>query len=130
MANSTKKLSSKTVKLIFDELVHTMDMIGETIRNSGAIDMAVFKANQERNIHDQAAVAMYEIAQNHPFSDGNKREAYLVASYILWEKGLKVKANYQSTFKLLRKIAMRRANVDEVKNGSENIQLVFSQQFK
>ena len=101
MANSTKKLSSETVKLIFDELVHAMDMIGETIRSSGVIDMAVFKANQERNIHDQAAVAMYEIAQNRPFSDGNKRAAYLVASYILWEKGLKIKANYHSTFKLL-----------------------------
>jgi prophage maintenance system killer protein len=36
---------------------------------------------------------MYHIASNHPFSDGNKRMAILLAELILNNQGFKLKAN-------------------------------------
>ncbi len=109
------KLSSKDVEAVFEELCATMEMKGQTILNQGVIEIAIFKANKEKDIFSQAAVAMYEIAQGHAFSDGNKRAAYLIASYILWEKGYKIKANPNSTIKLLLRIAQKKANLREVK---------------
>lgn len=57
------------------------------------IDFAIFKVNKEKDLFNQAAIAMYHIASNHPFSDGNKRMAILLAELILNNQGFKLKAN-------------------------------------
>ena len=75
----------------------------------------MFKVGKEKDLFDQAAVAMYEIARQHAFSDGNKRAGYLVASYVLGEGGYKISANPNSCRKLLLKIAQGRSSLEEVK---------------
>ncbi len=108
------KLTSELVKVVFDEMCQAMEL-HEAIISQGVIDLAVFKVNNEENLVDQAAVAMYEIARQHAFSDGNKRAAYLAASFVLGEEGYKISANPDSCRKLLLKIAQNKATLKEVK---------------
>jgi death-on-curing protein len=114
IVDNKMRLAPELIEPIFDEMCSAMEM-NETIINRGVIDSAVFKANRERDLFDQTAVSMYEIARHHAFSDGNKRAAYLVASYVLGGGGYKISANPYSCRKLLLKIAQGRSSLKEVK---------------
>jgi death-on-curing protein len=114
IVDNKMKLAPELIETIFEEMCSAMEM-NEAIIHRGVIDLAVFKANREKNLCDQAAVSMYEIARQHAFSDGNKRAAYLVASYVLGEGGYKISANYGSCRKLLLKIAQGRSSLKDVK---------------
>ncbi|WP_456474368.1 type II toxin-antitoxin system death-on-curing family toxin [Candidatus Pyrohabitans sp.] len=109
------KVTPDVIETLFDEMLLTMEIQGETILNRGIIDMATFKVNKQRDVFDQAAMAMFEIAAQHAFSDGNKRMAYLLAETILYQKNFKIKCNPDSCIKLLVKIAQNKATLKEVK---------------
>lgn len=57
------------------------------VRDPGTLDFIVMAINLAPTPVEQAAVALHRIASQHPFFDGNKRTALIVAETILGEHG-------------------------------------------
>jgi death-on-curing family protein len=57
------------------------------VRDPGTLDFIVMAINLAPTPVEQAAVALHRIASQHPFFDGNKRTALIVAETILGEDG-------------------------------------------
>lgn len=88
-----------------DEVIGAHDYIIERwggrpgIIDHNALSSACFKTpyiNQhhesgERNLYDQAAIYMWNIARSHPFADGNKRTAVAAALLFLQNNGVETK---------------------------------------
>jgi death-on-curing protein len=88
----------------------------EAILNQGGIDLTIFKITKEKTIFDQASAAMYEIAVNQFFSDGNKRTAIILTELILNKGGYKLKVeNPEQTKNTVIKIARKKKDVKEIK---------------
>lgn len=113
------RITSDGITHVFTECCKQMESKGVII-NPGIIDDAIIKVNQEKNLFDQAAVAMFEIARNQSLTDGNKRMAYLTASIILGLKGYKISAAFQNTEKQLLKIAQHRMTLKDLKEWIKN----------
>jgi len=68
------------------------------VRDQGALDAALARpenkaAYGEPTVLELAAAYAYGIACNHPFSDGNKRTAFIVSALFLDEQGFAVEAS-------------------------------------
>ena len=57
------------------------------IRDQGTLDFIVMAINLAPTSVEQAAVALHRIASQHPYFDGNKRTALIVAETVLGEDG-------------------------------------------
>jgi len=57
------------------------------LRDPATIEYVVYRVNRSRNSFRNAAIALYGIATGHPFIDGNKRTALVVAENILADSG-------------------------------------------
>lgn len=114
MVDKQIRITPEIVKELFEEVCKATLTRGAVL-NQADIDLTVFGVNKEKDVFNQAAVAMYRIASSHPFSDGNKRTAVLLAELILNQRGFKLKANPDVATKLLLKIASGKEDLDEVK---------------
>jgi death-on-curing protein len=114
MGNRRIRISPGIVEEVF-RVVCEAAQAKSAIINQADIDLAIFEANREKNLADQAGVAMYRIASGHAFINGNKRTAILLAELILNKGGHKLKANPDATIKLLQRIASGKAKPSEVK---------------
>jgi len=57
------------------------------VLNLGTLDYLVYRASRETDPYRRAAPVLYHIGVRHPFIDGNKRTAFMVADTILGEAG-------------------------------------------
>lgn len=57
------------------------------VRDQGTLDFIVMAINLAPTSIEQAAVALHRIASQHPYFDGNKRTALIVAETVLGEDG-------------------------------------------
>lgn len=67
------------------------------VRDANALESAVARAQQlayygEPDFADLAAAYGFGIARNHPFSDGNKRTAFVAVELFLWLNGMELTA--------------------------------------
>lgn len=65
---------------------------GQGLRDAGALESALDRpknkaAYGEPDVFELAAAYLYGIAKNHPFVDGNKRAAFVVAAVFLIDNG-------------------------------------------
>ena len=58
-----------------------------------------------RDVHVLAAAYLYGFAKNHPFSDGNKRTAYLAAFTFLYLNGWLVEAEQEVIIEFVLEVA-------------------------
>lgn len=80
------------------------------VRDPGALKSALDRpknkfAYAEPDIYELAAAYGYGIASNHPFSDGNKRTAYVVSLLFLALNGLKVEASHEEKYRTFLNLA-------------------------
>ena len=66
------------------------------VRDAGLLESALARAQNlhaygEPDAFDLSAAYAYGIARNHPFSDGNKRTAWIVARLFLADNGCKLR---------------------------------------
>lgn len=64
---------------------------------------------------DRAALAMYTIAALHPFHDGNKRTAFVVANLILQLAGWEVVVDNDEMAEFVLLVAMKRQSKMQIK---------------
>lgn len=56
-------------------------------------------------LNEKAAAYLFFLARNHPFSDGNKRTAYLAAATFLLMSGVKLRGSDDAVFELVLQTA-------------------------
>ena len=69
----------------------------------------------ERTPWDKAALALYTIAALHPFNDGNKRTAFVVANLILQLAGWEVVVDDDEMAEFVLLVAMKRESKMQIK---------------
>lgn len=82
------------------------------IRDAGALASALAQPSQEAfgaefypTLNEKAAAYLFFLARNHPFSDGNKRTAYLAAATFLLMNGVKLRGSDDAVFELVLQTA-------------------------
>lgn len=82
------------------------------IRDAGALASALAQPSQEAfgaefypTLNEKAAAYLVFLARNHPFSDGNKRTAYLAAATFLLMNGVKLRGSDDAVFELVLQTA-------------------------
>ena len=94
---SWKWLTREAVEIIHDEQLREHGGLAG-IKDENSLEAALARpqnkaAYGEPSVFDLAAAYLFGIARNHPFSDGNKRTAYLAAYTFLRIHRLEVCAN-------------------------------------
>lgn len=69
----------------------------------------------EETAWDKAALALYTIAALHPFNDGNKRTAFVVANLILQLVGWEVVVDNDEMAEFVLLVAMKRQSKMQIK---------------
>jgi len=95
--------------------------------NIGNLSFALWKSLSlaKKELHKKefhkiwATNAVCEIAQLHPFTDGNKRTSYVISKLILYLGGLDFEVDYEKATEYLIKIASKKIHYDEVYNWIE-----------
>jgi death on curing protein len=67
--------------------------------------MLEYKVGNSKTVFMNAAIALQEIAAQHPFVNGNKRTAFLTAKMILAEEGYNLVASTADTVKFVISVA-------------------------
>lgn len=82
------------------------------IRDAGALASALAQPSQEAfgaefypTLNEKAAAYLFFLARNHPFSDGNKRTAYLAAATFSLMNGVKLRGSDDAVFELVLQTA-------------------------
>jgi death-on-curing protein len=80
------EISVEKIIEIHDEVIANYDGAGGILTES-TLHFLVYRINRERDLFRRAAIAMHAIGSQHPFIDGNKRTALIVAENILGRDG-------------------------------------------
>jgi death-on-curing protein len=64
---------------------------------------------------DKAAALLESIAINHPFIDGNKRSAYVLARLLLMQKGFDISATHDEKYKMIIAVAEGKYRFEEIR---------------
>lgn len=75
------------------------------MRDEGALELLAYKINREKNVFRRAALILHTIATQHPFFDGNKRTALVMAEKVLDDEGYYLDAEAKEKVGLMRNIA-------------------------
>jgi len=88
---------------------------GGLVRDRGTLDFLVDKANYIDDSYRKAAQILYSIAAQHPFYQGNKRTALIVAEMILiLEAGSYITADDEVIDLYVREVATYRHDLKDV----------------
>ena len=98
-----------------EEAVEINRKLGGTIVNRGILELILDKAKYvSRDPIKAAALVWYEIIQFHPFSDANKRTAFVVAKTVLDYNGIELGMTNGGKVYISLKIANNQSSIEEV----------------
>lgn len=103
-----------------DRVVETHNYIikktggGKGILNLGSIDFLIFELDNEPDKFKKASIVLKGIITRHPFIDGNKRTAFLVADNILIKESYYIHTNKDQIKRLLLKIAKYECEIEDI----------------
>ena len=108
-------LSSDTAEAVHDEQLAEHGG-GAGIRDPGALLSALARpqnlaAYRDPDAADLAAAYAYGVAKNHPFIDGNKRTAWVLARLFLMKNGLKL--NYRDAAAVVVMVDLAAGEISE-----------------
>jgi death on curing protein len=105
-------LTKDEVIAIHEDII---DLFGgmKGILNEGTLEYAVQRAVYEE-VLEEAAVLLVTIAQEHPFMDGNKRTAFVVAAVILRLNGFELEAEEEDSIRFMIDVARGELGFREV----------------
>jgi len=84
------------------------------IRDEGTLELLVYKANRENTVFRRAALILHTIAVQHPFFDGNKRTALVVAEKVLDDEGYYLDAEAEEKVGLMLNIAEYKGSIKTI----------------
>ena len=98
---------------IHDEIILKFD--GATgILSESTLHFMVFRIKKTRNIFRKAAIALHAIGSQHPFIDGNKRTALVVAENVLGQQGYYIAADEDTIVDFMLAVASYKSEPDEI----------------
>jgi len=89
---------------IHDEVIHKFDG-AHGILSESTLHYMVFRANKTRDIFKRAAIVLHAIGSQHPFVDGNKRTALVVAENVLGHRGYYIAADEDAIVEFMLAVA-------------------------
>lgn len=81
-----KSITVEKIIEIHDEVISSYEGTSGILSES-TLAYLVYRLNRTKHVFRRAALALYAIASQHPFMDGNKRTALIVAENILGQDG-------------------------------------------
>jgi death-on-curing protein len=85
------------------------------IRDLATIENLVYyRLELECTIHHKAAIVLHTICTEHPFIDGNKRTAFVVADNLLKEEGLTIRATNEEVVEFMIEVAKYTQTIESV----------------
>ncbi len=112
-------LTVKQVKAIHQQQILTFGGLSG-ILDDGKLESAVFRAqnlsnyNQDATLYDLAAAIGWDIANNHPFVDGNKRTAFVVMAVFLEINGIMITASEVDVVNIMLAVASNRISQEQL----------------
>ncbi len=98
---------------IHDEIILKFD--GATgVLSESTLHFMVFRINKTRNIFRKAAIALHAIGSQHPFIDGNKRTALVVAENVLGQQGYYIAADEDIIVDFMLAVASYKSEPDKI----------------
>ena len=89
---------------IHDEIIQHYDG-AQGILAESTLHFMVFRVNQMKDIFRRAATILHAIGSQHPFVDGNKRTALVVAENVLGQKGYYIAADEDTIVEFMLAVA-------------------------
>jgi death-on-curing protein len=76
------------------------------VRDLATIENLIYyRLNRESTIFNKASIALYTICTEHPFVDGNKRTAFVVADNLLKDGGYYIQASNNEVVEFMLEVA-------------------------
>ena len=90
------------------------------ILSESTLDYLVFRINRNKRVFRRAALALHAIGSQHPFIDGNKRTALIVAENILGQEGRYLAAGDDQVVEFMLEVASYRYGPEEIEIWIQN----------
>jgi len=68
-------------------------------------DYAIYQVNRSRNVLRKSTIILHGIATGHPFVDGNKRTAFVVADNLVRDQGCQISATDEEVVSFILEVA-------------------------
>jgi len=104
---------------IHDEVILNYDGTSGILSES-TLDYLVYRLNRNKHVFRRAALALHAIGSQHPFIDGNKRTALIVAENILGQEQLYLAAGDDQIVEFMLGVASYRTGLDEIEMWIQN----------
>ena len=83
--------------------------------SEASLHFMVFRANRTEDTFTRAAIILHAIGSQHPFMDGNKRTALIVAENVLGQSGFFIAAEEDAIVQFMLEVASYTYEPDEIK---------------
>jgi death-on-curing protein len=84
------------------------------ILSESTLHFMVYRINRIKNIFQRAATILHAIGSQHPFIDGNKRTALVVAENVLGQQGYYISADEDTIVEFMLEVASYKNEPDEI----------------
>lgn len=113
VVNQMEYLTVTEIIEIHDEIIKEYGGT-DGIRDEGTLELLVYKANRENTVFRRAALILHTTAVQHPFFDGNKRTALVVAEKVLDDEGYYLDAEAEEKVGLMLNIAEYKGSIKTI----------------
>ena len=103
---------------IHDEIIRQYEG-AQGILSESTLHFMIFRSNRSRDIFRKSAIALHAIGSQHPFVDGNKRTALVVAENILGRKGYYIAADEDTIVEFMLAVASYEYETGQVQQWLE-----------
>ena len=109
-----EKLSVEKIIEIHNDIIE--DFGGEHgVRDLATIEYLIHRLERKSSVFHKAAIALHAICTDHPFIDGNKRTAFVVADNLLKESGYRIQATDDEVVSFMLEVAQYTHTMESVK---------------
>ncbi|MFZ0004673.1 MAG: type II toxin-antitoxin system death-on-curing family toxin [Methanoregula sp.] len=109
-----EKLSVEKIIEIHNDIIE--DFGGEHgVRDLATIEYLIYRLERKSSVFHKAAIALHAICTDHPFIDGNKRTAFVVADNLLKESGYRIQATDDEVVSFMLEVAQYTHTMESVK---------------
>jgi death-on-curing protein len=98
---------------IHDEIILKFDG-AHGILSESTLHFMVFRVNKIKDIFTRAATVLHAIGSQHPFIDGNKRTALVVAENVLGKRGYYIAADEDTIVEFMLAVASYKCEPSDI----------------
>ena len=112
-AMTMSDLTVEKIIEIHDEIIFRYEGANGVL-SEATLHFMIFKVNRIKKIFRRAATILHAIGSQHPFVDGNKRTALVVAENVLGQEGYFIAADDDAVVEFMLAVASYKIDPDEI----------------